>query len=224
MAYVDTSSNTRRTTTAIAVAAIQAGVIYAVATGLAVKFVAPPPPIENPEATQIPIRPIPVPDDPKPKPQVEPRQTHERDPISREPDPRPSPPPTGGATDGPGTTGGTGTGEVEVPYVRPTPPPPPFTPRAARPRNAPAGWATANDYPSRDLREGNQGVTGFSLSIGANGDVLGCQVTRSSGFPSLDRTACEKVTRRARFEPAIDGYGNKVAGTYSNNIRWQVPD
>jgi protein TonB len=31
------------------------------------------------------------------------------------------------------------------------------------------------------------------------------------------------VTRRARFRPASDENGHKVAGSYSNSVRWQIP-
>ena len=74
-----------------------------------------------------------------------------------------------------------------------------------------------------DLREGNQGVTQFTLTIGADGKVQSCMVTASSGFPGLDKATCDNVSRRARFEPATDGSGNRVGGTYSNRIRWEIP-
>lgn len=224
MAYVDRSSNTRRTGTAIAVAAIQAGVIYAVATGLAVTFTAPKPK-PNSQGEHVEITPT-VPEKVEKKTAVEPEtQTASRDRVTVvETDL--VPPKTDDFADDTGFTGtvvGKDDGFVKVPEP-PQVLPPSFTPRLAKPRNAPGSWATANDYPARDLREGNQGVTGFRLSIGTNGNVLSCEITRSSGFPSLDRTACEKITRRARFDPATDGYGNKVAGTYTNNIRWEIPD
>jgi periplasmic protein TonB len=101
---------------------------------------------------------------------------------------------------------------------------PQFTPRSAKPLGRPSSWATSNDYPARDLREGNAGVTGFRLSIGADGKVINCAITAPSGFAGLDRATCENIVRRARFEPATDGSGARVAGTYSNNIRWVIPE
>lgn len=225
MAYVDRSSNTRRTATAIAVATIQAGAIYAVVTGLAVTFVAPPPKDRPLEATDIRVTPI-EPDKPKPaEPPIAPRPKT-RDPVQRVTpvdNPIVEPPRTvlTGLESG-GETGASGSGVAVI--EPPKPPPPTFVPRLARPLNQPASWATPNDYPARDLREGNQGVTGFRLSIGADGKVMRCEVTSSSGFPGLDRAACDKITRRARFAPATDGYGTAVAGSYSSAIRWQIPD
>lgn len=223
MAYVDRSSNSRRTATAIAVAVIQAGLIYAVATGLAVKFIAPVPPAPSPKTYD--VTPI-TPEKEKPKPPegAQTKQDDRRDTVVETEKTLVDLPPTGPILDKSGSTGDLiGTSDVEV--FKPLDPPPPatFKPRSPRPRNAPANWATPNDYPARDLREGNQGITGFRLSIGADGKVLDCQPIASSGFPNLDRTACDKVTRRARFDPATDSYGKPVAGTYENRIHWQIP-
>ena len=109
------------------------------------------------------------------------------------------------------------------PVIEP-PRPPQFAPRAVRPLGRPSAWATSNDYPARDLREGNAGVTGFRLTIGSDGKVQSCTVTASSGFPGLDRATCDNVSRRARFEPATDGSGAKVPGSYAINIRWVIPE
>lgn len=225
MAYVDRASNKRRTATAITVAAIQAGMIYAVATGLAVKFIAPADE-KRVEGEQIPITPMSPPTEEPEAPIRDPR-------IIDDPMPRPSAAPSdaapAGSTVAEGGAGshvdvGTGGGDGVLVIEPPKPPPPTFTPRAAKPRNAPGGWATPRDYPTSDLRAGHQGVTGFRLSIGADGKVRGCEIIASSGFPGLDRATCDKVALRARFEPAVDGYGNTVAGSYSGRIRWQIPE
>lgn len=107
------------------------------------------------------------------------------------------------------------------------PPPPPPPPVAKRPKPIPKGnpgnWANANDYPSRDLQQENQGTTSFQVTVGPDGRVQSCTVTASSGFSSLDDVACRKISARARFEPALDGNGNPTTGTYSNRVRWVVP-
>jgi periplasmic protein TonB len=91
------------------------------------------------------------------------------------------------------------------------------------PRGNPGNWANANDYPSRDLQQENQGTTSFQVTVGPDGRVQSCTVTASSGFSSLDDVACRKISARARFEPALDGNGNPTTGTYSNRVRWVVP-
>ena len=50
-----------------------------------------------------------------------------------------------------------------------------------------------------------------------------CAIVRSSGFRGLDAAACSAVKKRARFRPATDENGQKVAGSYSNSVRWQIP-
>jgi protein TonB len=108
-----------------------------------------------------------------------------------------------------------------VPSFAPTTPA--FTPQPARPSNDRAGWATTSDYPSRDLREGNQGVTGFKLIVGTTGRVESCLITRSSGFTGLDEAACANVSRRARFKPAIGADGQPTGGEYASSVRWVIP-
>jgi protein TonB len=101
--------------------------------------------------------------------------------------------------------------------------PPTFAPRAAAPRNEPARWVVTDDYPSRDLREGNEGVAVFRAVVGSNGRVSACEIVRTSGHAGLDAATCKAVTARARFEPATDENGEKVVGTYGNSVRWQIP-
>ncbi len=113
-----------------------------------------------------------------------------------------------------------------APVAVPAPPPPPaprFQPVAARPKGNPGNWATTNDYPSRALREEREGTTGFRLTVGPDGKVVDCTVTRSSGSSDLDEAACSNIRRRARFEPAKDGEGNPTTGSYSSSVRWVIP-
>jgi protein TonB len=108
---------------------------------------------------------------------------------------------------------------VEVP--RPTPS---FAPKGARPRNDVSRWVMTDDYPRTSLVRGSEGVTGFRVVVGSDGKVDACEITASSGDPQLDAATCRNVTRRARFEPATDGNGDKVVGSFRSNVRWQIPD
>lgn len=101
------------------------------------------------------------------------------------------------------------------------PPPAPATP--AQPRGNPGSWATTNDYPSRALREERSGTTGFRVTVGADGRVIDCQITSSSGHADLDQATCQNVSRRARFKPAMQN-GEPVQGSYSNRVRWVIPE
>ncbi len=111
-----------------------------------------------------------------------------------------------------------------APIVLAPPPAPPAAPATpAQPRGNPGSWATTNDYPSRALREERSGTTGFRVTVGADGRVVDCQITSSSGHADLDQATCQNVTRRARFKPATQD-GQPVQGTYSNRVRWVIPE
>jgi periplasmic protein TonB len=116
----------------------------------------------------------------------------------------------------------------QAPAAAPLPPPPPPPPakdmsKKAVPQGSPSRWATTDDYPSRDLREENEGVARFSVQIGTNGRVTGCSITGSSGHPGLDAATCKFVTSRAKFTPALDKEGNPTTGSFSSSVRWVIP-
>lgn len=218
MAYIDQKTGGNQRAAAIAIVTlIQGAAIVALINGLAVKWIERPPPTPT-EGEQIPLTPIPTPIPPPPTP---------INPIERPEILPPQPlPPIAGPIQHPTPIPIASQPVPTQTYSPPVPPTPVSTgvaPRAPKPRNAPSGWVTSNDYPARDLREGNQGVTGFTLTIGADGKVQSCAVTRSSGYSGLDKATCDNISRRARFEPATDGSGNRTSGTYNGNIRWQIP-
>jgi TonB family protein len=101
--------------------------------------------------------------------------------------------------------------------------PPPLSRPDPKPRGNPGHWATSNDYPSVALQQEIEGTSGFSLTVGPDGRVSDCVITQSSGSPELDATTCTNVTRRARFEPALDASGTPTTGKYANRVRWQIP-
>jgi len=218
MSYLNRTTNPQQRSAAVAgVIAIHALLGYVVLTGLiqhmgprhrdifsGTLYPEPPPP------------PPPTPEQQKPK-TVEDKQTAPETKTDLTPD------------DGQVETTPEDTTLTEIPgdTTHGDPPPPPlpprFTPRSASPRNSPGSWAMTDDYPARDLHEGNEGTTAFRVTIGANGRVAGCETVRSSGHPGLDAATCKAVTARARFAPATDENGNTVAGTYSSSVRWQIP-
>jgi TonB family protein len=92
------------------------------------------------------------------------------------------------------------------------------------PASYPGLWVTTDDYPLAALREERAGTTGVELSIDTEGKVTKCFVTLSSGSPDLDDTTCALLTLRARFYPAQDKKGNKIAGLHRKSVRWVIPD
>jgi len=100
----------------------------------------------------------------------------------------------------------------------------PANPAPPRPANHPGDWASDNDYPYYARRIGAVGVVVFELAVGANGVPTACQVIASSRNDLLDKTTCKLMMERARFVPATDAAGKPVAGSYRNEVRWQIPD
>jgi protein TonB len=73
-----------------------------------------------------------------------------------------------------------------------------------------AGEILQSDYP-RDLRErGIGGRVGMVFTVGANGRVTSCTVTRSSGVPELDALTCRLIEQRFRYRPSTDRYGRPI--------------
>ncbi len=224
MAYADQEMSGNKVVAIIIVALIHVALGYALITGLAYSAVKqmvervttvdieepppeeelPPPPEEIPDTAPPPIVAPPPPINISPAPptvQTQPTIPPPAPPARFVPPPAPPGPP-------------------------PAPPPPPaprVQPKAAAPRGNPGSWANTNDYPSRALREEREGVTRFSVSIGADGRVTSCQITGSSGHNDLDSTTCNLIQRRARFTPATDGNGQPTTGSWSSAVRWEIP-
>lgn len=96
-------------------------------------------------------------------------------------------------------------------------------PRGPVPANNPGTWVGMFDYPSAAMREGAQGVSVFKVNVDATGVVTDCMIVSSSGNSALDSAACDKVTIRARFQPARDVNNKPTAGTFTNSVRWVIP-
>lgn len=110
-----------------------------------------------------------------------------------------------------------------APPPAPPPPPPPSLAQGATPKSQ-NRWARRiqENYPSRALREEVEGTVGVSVTVGANGRVSGCNVTRSSGSSVLDAAACKGMQRYARFNPALDDAGNPTNGSHRTSITYRL--
>jgi len=76
-------------------------------------------------------------------------------------------------------------------------------------------WITNADSPP----EGTYGVVSFKLLIGTDGMPTSCEITKSSGYESLDNLTCHLVQRRARFTPAtLDGKPSE--SSYFDTVHW----
>jgi protein TonB len=222
MAYADANTSRRKLSATVAVVALEAGVAWALITGLAYTRLIQPEihtggfPIPSPTPTIIP----PPTEPPPPKgPVVVPSPRVPLGPTDPEPAPttQPTSTPTGGET---------GTGPDPKPTVEPTPTPSPkplFQPKAAKPRGDSSRWLSTDDYPLRSIRERQEGRTGYRLAIDASGRITACTITSSSGHSELDQAACRLLPRRAKFDAARDDTGAPVAGTFTGNVQWRLP-
>lgn len=115
---------------------------------------------------------------------------------------------------------------VKVPTVRTVSTPAPEKGResAPIPKNNPGTWGGTSDYPSLALREEREGITAFKADVSVDGRVTKCAITSSSGHADLDKVTCDNVMARAQFYPAQDKNGTATTGSYSNRVRWQIPE
>jgi periplasmic protein TonB len=220
MAYADANQTNRKFGAGASVLAIEVGIAWAIVAALGMTITT---------QTRPPFVAVPIPPDidpPKPVPTTSPTM-HPVDPAQPRPVDRITDlGPTALPTFAPEPlTGGDDGGGIVIPRPSPTPPPvPTFAPKAARPQGNYAGWVTTNDYPTSGLRGEHEGSTRYKLSVDAGGKATGCSVTASSGFADLDSATCSTLMHRAKFTPATDDAGAKVAGSYSGTVTWRLPE
>jgi protein TonB len=111
--------------------------------------------------------------------------------------------------------------------MAPPPPAPPPPPRKTVSAQSAKGdlrtLFTADDYPASAASAGAEGTAQATLSIGPDGRVTGCNLTRSTGNSALDSATCNILRRRAKFTPARDSNGNPTSDTVTTPpIRWQL--
>ena len=218
MAYADANQTNRKVGAGATVLALEVGVAWAIVAALGMTNI----PHQDRHIPIVDITPEPPKTDtPKPPPSSHPQDPMPQHPITQIIDLGPTLLPTFGPdhTIGDGDGGG-----IDPGLLPPTPPPvPTYAPKAARPLGNIANWVTTNDYPTIGLRGEHEGSTRYRLSIDAAGKVTGCSVTTSSGFAELDSAACAVLARRAKFTPASDDTGAKVAGSFSGTVTWRLP-
>ncbi len=66
------------------------------------------------------------------------------------------------------------------------------------------------------------GIVHYGARIGADGRLLDCRVTRTSGNVALDAATCAQALRYVRFRPARDKNGRKVIDSATFIQEWRV--
>jgi protein TonB len=200
----------------ILVVLIQFGLGYAIVTGLAYNIIKKAAQdLKTFNVEEQPPPPEPPPPPPKDMPKVPPPPTMPPSIVQMQAPPPPiqmqvAPPP------------------VYIPQLAPAPPPPPPPPRKVEPakaRGSLIGLFSDADYPASAQSAGAEGTAQASLTIGADGRVTGCTITRSTGNSALDSATCNVLRRRAKFTPARDSNGNPTSDTYPTPpITWRLVD
>jgi periplasmic protein TonB len=231
----------------IAVAALHAVLGYALVTGLAFETVQkvsdnlkvfdvqeepPPPPIEEPvpekkddaaqgaaSAPNIKSRPTPV---VAPPPKVKQKV---RSPVVSVPEKTPVPtgsdpsagnapvagPGSGSGGEGIGTgSGGSGTGAGSGGS-------------GMRAQRISGQFSSTRDYPPAARRAGAEGAVTVAYTVGTDGRVTGCRVTRSSGNADLDAATCRIIEQRFRYRPAQDAQGRATLDVAGTTFYWSLP-
>lgn len=106
--------------------------------------------------------------------------------------------------------------------VKDTAPPAPPAPPAPTPAAAPPGRVEGIKvecpdpplvYPSQSRRLGEEGVATVRVVIGTNGRVTSAEITKSSGFPRLDKAAVESAYKMRCAPPMKDGRNVETTAT-----------
>ncbi len=83
-----------------------------------------------------------------------------------------------------------------------------------------AGAIGPSDYPA-DLRARRiGGRVGILFTVGTDGRVTGCTVTRSSGVPELDALTCRLIRERFRYRPSTDRNGRPIPDEVEGEQDW----
>lgn len=223
MAYVTPETNRRRIVALGAVIAVHGVMALAILTGFAGGVIRIIEKQHLPSWNFVPPRPKVTPE-PVPSPAAHPRTPETRPEIVTPRDPMIDSKIDITPTTLPPIPSGSGFGTGDLPPLPPPSPSPSFTPRAAKPLGTPGKWVSDADYPAGALHRGQQGASAFELTIGPDGRVRDCRITRSSGSADLDAATCAKVSERASFTPARDAHGDLVAGSFTGVIRWRIPE
>ena len=84
------------------------------------------------------------------------------------------------------------------------------------------GQISSTDYPLEAVQRRLEGIVRVDLTIGTNGRVTSCKVTRSSRHRILDKRTCEIMKERARLKPAKDAAGRAIESHFETSVSWSL--
>ena len=96
--------------------------------------------------------------------------------------------------------------------------------RGLRPPRWLRGRLRDGDYPPGLGESGVWGRVHVRYVVEPDGAVTHCAITRSSGSAVLDRTTCDLIERRFRYDPARDRFGRPIRSNLIESYEWLVED
>lgn len=86
----------------------------------------------------------------------------------------------------------------------------------------PAKWFSSADYPDRLILNGEESEVRVRLLVDATGTVTKCTSLTHFDEPEFSRIVCEKMMKRAKFEPAELSDGTKVPSYYVDRVVFRI--
>ncbi len=158
MAFTNTKTSKGRTGIIVAVAALHGVAIYGLITGLGIDYI-------KETIANLPTREYPS-EPPPPEPAPPQEKTKPDEPELRAPKPDVAIPRTDDTFYVPILPKPPVGHDPIIPDIfEVLPPAPAFEPVRAAPKTNPGSWFSPNDYPTRDIRQGNEGTAHFLLTI-----------------------------------------------------------
>ena len=90
------------------------------------------------------------------------------------------------------------------------------------PIGEPGSWLRSNDYPAEMLGQLMGGLVQFRLDISETGLISGCHIQSRTNPDAFADLSCKLISRRGRFNPALDRNGKPVRSYYVSSVRWQI--
>lgn len=87
---------------------------------------------------------------------------------------------------------------------------------------APARWFDPADYPKTMLFAGQQSNVKARVLVDAAGRVTKCTSLSHFELPEFNKLVCDKITKRAKFEPAELADGTKVPSYYTVRVNFRI--
>ena len=94
--------------------------------------------------------------------------------------------------------------------------------RKAHPTEPSGNWFSPDDYPNEMLRGGYQAIVNFRLLIDETGKATSCKIQTSTRPKEFDDVVCAKVSKRARFHPALDAQGKPIRSFWRQTVNFRL--